>query len=79
MEPMSYDSTIELPQVAHVCKGIVGGARDLRVVHAVDVDAVDTVSGEVADLLAGVFDARASLGGMVIARMHEALHDLGRD
>ena len=79
MESMSYDSTIELSQIAHVGKGVMGGAGNLRVVHAVDVDAVNAVSGEVADLLAGVLDTRTGLGSVVITRTHEALHNLGGD
>ena len=41
--------------------------------------AVNAVGGEVAELLAGVLHAGASLVGGVIARQHQALHDLGRD
>ena len=79
MESMAYDSTMGLPQVAHGGKGVVSGAGNLRVVHAVDVDTVNAVLSKVTDLLARILDARMGLGGRVVTRADKALHDLGGD
>lgn len=55
----------------------MGGVRDGRLVHAVDVQAVHAVCGKVLKLLAGVLDARARLVCGVVPGVNEALDHLG--